>query len=129
MSIFVMIFKKMCQNQWHPFENVGVWKRLGNKTYQSTSKVKAEPPDLRKKIKCVMMLNSTFCKIVFPHGIVIFQTVSTKGFQISQKQRENYFYKKCYSTLSSIFHITRESEDDQFWQVLHGDSRAPLLFF
>ena len=50
---------------------------------------------------------ATFYLIFLPHGID--DTVRN----ITITKEKIIFYKKCYSTSSHIFHITRESEDEQ----------------
>ena len=75
------------------YEKGGVIKHI-----KAPARVKVELPDLwRKKMR----------------DDVIFQTMSTKRFGISLKQREKLFYKVCYSTSSRIYHVTRESQDEQ----------------
>ena len=59
------------------------------------------------------MWNSNFCKKVFLYFIVILRIARVARFRISLKQSEKLLYKKCYSTSSQTFVITRESEDEQ----------------
>ena len=68
---------------------------------------------LRFSEKYVTGRNRTFCKICFPFVIVIFRIVSSTRFGVSLYHGGKLFDKKCYSTSSRIFHITRESEDEQ----------------